>query len=76
MTHETLDPQAAHERMGQEEGWQCLDVRTAEEFAAGHLPNAWNVPFGFRGPDGLVPNPEFEATVERLFEKDARMVVY
>ncbi|MAF65866.1 MAG: hypothetical protein CMJ84_09445 [Planctomycetes bacterium] len=75
-SHEILEPADAHERMQSEEGWHCLDVRTPEEFAAGHLPGAWNVPFGFKGPDGLVPNPEFTATVDRLFGKEAQMVVY
>lgn len=37
-----------------------LDVRSVEEFAAGHVPGAYNVPVLLRGPDGaLVDNPEF-----------------
>ncbi|MDP6539124.1 MAG: rhodanese-like domain-containing protein [Planctomycetota bacterium] len=76
MSHETLEPSDAHERIQREQGWHCLDVRTPEEFAAGHLPGAWNVPFGFKSPGGLVANPEFLEAIERLFGKQARMVVY
>ncbi len=34
----------AREMMARESGYNILDVRTAEEFAAAHIPNAINVP--------------------------------
>jgi rhodanese-related sulfurtransferase len=70
------------ERIGVEEaralldaGWTYLDVRTEEEFEAGHVPGAVNVPVMLRGPDGMQPNPAFESAVLRAFARDARLVV-
>ena len=57
------------------EGWQYLDVRTVEEFAAGHPTGAWNAPIFLRGPMGMQPNPEFADVVKRRFDKSSRLVV-
>ncbi len=51
-----------------------VDVRTVEEFDAGHVPGAYNVPILFRSPMGMEPNPDFAATVTRHFPKDAKIV--
>ena len=54
-----------------QQGWTCVDVRTVEEFEAGHPAGAFNVPVMNRGAAGIVPNPEFVAVVldreERLW---------
>ena len=75
MSYENLDPAAAKERLDGEEGWTYLDVRTPEEFAAGHPPGAFNIPFAFRGPMGMEPNPGFAQAVARAFEPEAALVV-
>jgi rhodanese-related sulfurtransferase len=41
-----------------------LDVRTPEEFAAGHPPGAVNVPVMLAGAGGMSPNPDFMAAVK------------
>lgn len=51
-----------------------IDVRTPEEFDAGHVPGAYNIPFVFRSPGGMQPNAEFVATLEKHFKKDASLV--
>jgi len=43
-----------------------LDVRTPEEFAAGHPAGAVNVPVMFFRGGGSSPNPDFVAGVQRL----------
>jgi rhodanese-related sulfurtransferase len=75
MSYENLDPAAARQRLEAGEGWIYLDVRTPEEFAAGHRTGAYNVPFAFRGAMGMEPNSAFAAVVERNFEKDTAFVV-
>jgi rhodanese-related sulfurtransferase len=71
-----ISPKEAKALMDQ--GWTYLDVRTEEEFRAGHPAKAMNVPFFVPGPPGqggLVANPGFLSTVEGRFAKDAQLVV-
>lgn len=52
-------------RWVENEGALLLDVRTAAEFAAGHLPKAKNIPVG-----------ELEAKLAEIGSKDRAIVVY
>jgi len=63
----SLDPQAAHADMQQCPGHVFLDVRTVEEFDAGHPAGALNVPWALRDPasGGMAPNPAFVAAVQQ-----------
>jgi len=56
------------------QGYVYLDVRTVEEFEAGHVPGAKNIPFMIRGPLGMAANPQFVQDVARNFGKEARLV--
>ncbi len=58
-----------------EQGWAFVDVRSEQEFAAGRPAGSVNVPIAFLRAGGMVPNPDFVATMERMFAKDARVVV-
>jgi rhodanese-related sulfurtransferase len=58
-----------------EQGWTILDVRTVEEFEAGHPAGAFNVPVMNRGPAGMTPNPEFVAVVAARFHKTTKLVL-
>lgn len=58
-----------------EEGWTYLDVRTPAEWAAGHPPGAPNVPWAFSGTAGMTPNPDFVTQVEKLYGKDAKLLL-
>jgi rhodanese-related sulfurtransferase len=51
-----VDPAAVHEQMNN--GATIVDVREAEEFAAGHLPGAKHVPRGYLESriEGIVPD--------------------
>ena len=68
-----ISPQDASARLG--EGWTYVDVRTVEEFEAGHPPGAFNVPWMHAGGGGMTPNPDFLRVMGSAFPKDARIVV-
>jgi rhodanese-related sulfurtransferase len=59
-------------RLIDEEGYRYLDVRTVEEFAAGHPEGAVNVPVAF---GGMRPNPDFVPVVEANFARDEKLVL-
>ena len=56
-------------------GSTLLDVRTPEEFAAGHCDGAVNVPLKLIQGGDMVPNPEFDAQLaQALPDKPANVV--
>lgn len=58
------------------DGALYLDVRTPEEFAAGHVPGSYNVPFFFRDVSGgFVDNPEFLTIATALIETSPAPIV-
>lgn len=52
-----------------------LDVRSVEEFGAGHVPGSYNIPWQHGTLAGLVENDEFLPVVTRLFERSTRLVL-
>ena len=48
-TYRQIDQKEAMSMMETEEGYIILDVRTAQEFADGHIPNAVNLPVEYIG---------------------------
>jgi rhodanese-related sulfurtransferase len=68
-----ISPQEASAKLA--EGWTYVDVRTVEEFEAGHAPGAVNVPLMHAGGGGMTPNPDFLPVMGAAFPKDARLVV-
>jgi rhodanese-related sulfurtransferase len=68
-----ISPQEASARM--KEGWTYVDVRTAQEFEAGHPPGAVNVPVMLAGGGGMVQNPDFVPVMSAAFAKDAKIIV-
>lgn len=58
-----------------QEGYTYVDVRSEQEFEAGHVPGALNVPISHQGATGMVPNPDFVRVMEAAFPKDAKLVV-
>ncbi len=73
MSYQSTDPAGARALL-QDGEHALVDVRTVEEFEAGHAPGAFNIPYAFRSPAGMSPNPEFVAVMGRVFEKDAKLV--
>jgi len=56
------------------QGYVYLDVRTVEEFDAGHVPGAKNIPFLMAGPAGMAVNPDFVQVVGKNFAKDSKLI--
>jgi rhodanese-related sulfurtransferase len=76
MPPKNLDPRASKKLLDGSEGWIYLDVRTEQEFRAGHATGAWNVPVLIRDPAGrMLPNAEFVAVVKKNFPPTSRFVV-
>lgn len=73
MAYESVDPTGAHHQ--QKNGWVYLDVRTQQEFAQGHPEGAVNVPVFFAAPGGMEPNPDFVATVRKLWPTETPLLV-
>ena len=65
-----ITPEEAKSLLDSGDGYVYLDVRTVEEFNAGHVPGAKNIPF----IDRMGPNPHFVEIVEKNFSKDARLI--
>jgi rhodanese-related sulfurtransferase len=53
------------------EGWTYVDVRTVEEFEAGHPARAVNVPWQLRTGN----NPDFVRVMKAVFADDAKLVL-
>lgn len=69
MSYDVIDPRTARTR--QDEGWAYVDVRTPEEFAAGHPAGAVNVPILLQ----TGPNPQFVAGIRALFSPGAKLLM-
>lgn len=68
-----ISPTEAHSKM--KDGVAYVDVRTEDEFVAGHPEGAFNVPFLLATDAGMQPNPDFVRVVEARFAKDAPLIV-
>ncbi len=75
MTFQTTNPEGA-KKLFDESTHVFVDVRSEQEFEAGHVPGAYNVPLMFKAPAGMEPNPEFEAAMKKLFASDAKLVLF
>ena len=72
MEMKRISPEETKELLDSDAGYIYLDVRTAAEFDAGHVPGAKNVPVMDRDPYGRMQlNPKFVEVVEANFGKDA-----
>jgi len=76
MSYQTLTPEGARALLDGGDGWIYLDVRTVEEFEAGHVPGAYNIPYMFRDPaTGPRPNAAFVEQVKKHFSKGTKLVL-
>lgn len=75
MSIQETNPAGAKELVEGSEAWAYVDVRTPEEFQAGHVPGAFNVPIAFRGAMGMQLNEDFLATMQKHFETGTRLVL-
>jgi rhodanese-related sulfurtransferase len=70
-----IPPEEGARLLGQpdREGWAFLDVRESEEFAAGRIPGARNVPRGFLEVKADLEHPKRDAW---LADRDRPLVLY
>ncbi len=71
---DTIKPKEAYAKMVKE-GYHYLDVRTEEEFAAGHPVGATNIPLLVSSPEGRVMNKDFLQMVQAEIPADTKLVV-
>lgn len=69
-----VSPEQARDLM-EKEGYVYVDVRSVPEFKAGHPTGAYNVPLMHMGSAGMTPNAEFLAAMQKVFPRDAKLVV-
>ncbi|ERM96289.1 thiosulfate sulfurtransferase 16, chloroplastic isoform X1 [Amborella trichopoda] len=65
--------QVAHELHNA--GHRYLDVRTVEEFNAGHVEGAINIPYMFRVGAGMKKNPNFLEEVSAQLGQDDEIII-
>jgi rhodanese-related sulfurtransferase len=70
-----ISPEEAKTLLDSSDGYIYIDVRTTQEFDAGHVPGAKNIPLLEPGPAGMQVNPDFVALCEANFPKDARLII-
>ncbi|OGQ04385.1 MAG: hypothetical protein A2W61_07370 [Deltaproteobacteria bacterium RIFCSPLOWO2_01_44_7] len=73
MAYTNIKPKEAYQRT--KEGYTYLDVRTVEEFQAGHAKGAVNVPIILKTPAGREQNPNFLTVVQEKFPKGTKLVI-
>ncbi|KAK3131308.1 hypothetical protein QOZ80_6BG0504790 [Eleusine coracana subsp. coracana] len=59
----------------QQAGHRYLDVRTEDEFSAGHPEGAVNVPYMYRTGSGMMKNTLFLEQMSEAFRKDDEIIV-
>ena len=71
-----ISPQEAYDALQQDAQAVYIDVRTVEEFAAGHPEGAVNIPIALHDlAQGMVYNPDFVEVVESHFGKDRKLLL-
>jgi len=75
MPFDEVPPTEAHKRMG--DGSTYVDVRTIQEFEAGHPAGAYNIPIFVRDPATMqmALNESFLPTMEKHFGKDTQLLM-
>lgn len=70
-----MSPVSAHETRTRAPETLFVDVRSPQEFAAGHAPGAVNIPLLFLDPTGRRPNPDFLAACAKAVPKTAAVIL-
>lgn len=57
------------------QGWRYIDVRSVQEFDAGHPQGALNVPLLHMQNGRMIGNPDFQSVIEANFSKGEPLVI-
>lgn len=74
MAYCNITPKEAYQKT-KEEGYLYLDVRTVEEFKAGHAKGAINIPIFLNTPAGRQLNPDFVKEIQQKFPTSSKLVI-
>ena len=76
MSVKQIDPNQANEVLKSDSNAVYIDVRTADEFANGHVPGAVNIPVMNPDPVSrrMTPNPQFLDSVAASYAKDKKII--
>lgn len=76
MSVKQIDPQQTQAILEQDKTAVYIDVRTAEEFANGHVPGSVNIPAMLPDPVSrrMAPNPNFVDAVQASYPKAKKIV--
>jgi rhodanese-related sulfurtransferase len=76
MSVKQIDPKQTHTILQEDKNAVYIDVRTAEEFANGHVPGAVNIPVMSPDPATrrMAPNAGFLEAVKGKFSNDKKII--
>ena len=76
MSVKQIDPRQTHSVLQEDKNSVYIDVRTAEEFANGHVPGAVNIPAMLPDPVArrMAPNPNFIDGVQQAYSKEKKII--
>jgi len=77
MSVKTINPEQAKEILDSNAAAIYIDVRTENEYAGGHVPNAINIPVVWPDPATrqMKANPDFVKVVSAHVSKDKKIIV-
>lgn len=75
MLIQQITPDQAKEILDENPDAVYLDVRSVPEFERGHPQGAYNIPVFHQTPQGMAPNADFLAVVEKHFPKNKTLLV-
>jgi rhodanese-related sulfurtransferase len=76
MSVKLIDPKQTWDTLQKDTNAVYLDVRTAEEFANGHVPGAANIPVMLPDPLSrrMAPNTKFLESVQTAYPRDRKII--
>ena len=75
MSVKRISPEEAKQVLDDDRDYMYLDVRTVQEFDAGHVPGAKNIPLMEPVMGRMQMNPDFVDMVEANFGREAKFIV-
>jgi rhodanese-related sulfurtransferase len=77
MSVKQTDPLETNDILQKDKNAAYVDVRTVQEFQAGHVPGAANIPVMSPDPSTgrMTPNPNFLQAIEAAFPKDRKLIL-
>ncbi|HLX73701.1 MAG TPA: rhodanese-like domain-containing protein [Terriglobales bacterium] len=75
MSVKRISPEETQQLLEKDPEYIYLDVRTVQEFDAGHVPGAKNIPLMEPAMGRMHLNPQFVEIVEANFGKNAKVIV-